>query len=754
VSEKRMSVCAGAIAISLTMSLGVTSTLGATEDGSDSRPLTAQPGKRLVPLGYGQAESDADGATIYMADHGPTGPAYFVFGTAGRRPDWGEHLTVVPNPPAPLEIRSIEFSVQVTATTTLFTEFDIWDSYNTAASPVNSGLLRAAEANYGVVPGQPLNQFYYQALFPFATPVPLADPDVFVEFKHKTASGAGGPLCSACRPIADGFAGGPALGTSENDIYTDQNLDGIFTFSAPNAGDRRVLSNTTVCGPSNCQTNWNFHIRGAPNPDVIDPGMDLFETPGCGTTFDNQPIDAGFFDFDDAFNNCVPPGSTCDPNVDLCSFPYTNGIVLQGEPVTTIPASILSMTDTIVARRAPANLPTPGSSVTIPIEIVALSLVSVSPITVTYSGGGTPTQWDVRVCISDFTQPQGTMTITRGSCPGEGGTFTSSLPVLPKLVFTQTFPLPTPPCTGQVTLDFGAEGLPPILFQTMDGHWLNDAPPGMGLIERPFVGAQGDQVDGNCDGFMDAARLPFTTNFHPGVRVPRCPSDQTCGAVGPPIKRLTEEDAQLAAHGVLPAEQPQSDSDLDCFPDNGDNCPNDQNPTQADLDGDGVGDACDNCPGVCNPGQDDADTDNLGDACDNCPAVFNPGQENADADGFGDACDCAPTDPANGPPGEVAGFRAQNKQTFGWTATPNAVRYDAVQGLIQALPVGPGGGDETCMDDIPGLSFNTPTLPIIGQPSFFVVRAENNCPPAGMGPWGFQGLRGVPGAPRVTTTCP
>src|SRR5262245_25920027 len=174
--------------------------------------MVPQPGKKLVPVGY-DAESAQDGATIYLNDH--VGGPFVFFGTSGRRPDWGEHITLVPNPPAPLEIRSIEFSVHVDSTTTLLTEFDIWDTYNTAASPVNSGLLRTAEANYGTVPpNDSVDTFYSQVLFPFATPVALADTSVFVQFKFKTASGAGAPLNLACLPIADVNSAGPNLGTS------------------------------------------------------------------------------------------------------------------------------------------------------------------------------------------------------------------------------------------------------------------------------------------------------------------------------------------------------------------------------------------------------------------------------------------------------------------------------------------------------------------------------------------------------------
>ena len=71
------------------------------------------------------------------------------------------------------------------------------------------------------------------------------------------------------------------------------------------------------------------------------------------------------------------------------------------------------------------------------------------------------------------------------------------------------------------------------------------------------------------------------------------------------------------------------DPDGDGVPNQNDNCPLANNPTQSDLDGDGQGDACDA----------DRDGDGVNDDVDNCPSTANPGQENLDGDGLGDVCD-------------------------------------------------------------------------------------------------------------------
>ena len=112
----------------------------------------------------------------------------------------------------------------------------------------------------------------------------------------------------------------------------------------------------------------------------VQPGIDIWTTPGGGTTFQEAAIPADFFD----------PGSD----------PLAGRIEFEGVPLPTLVGPPFSPTDTIVERLAPAVLPGPGTQDTIPIEIVALSLQSAQPITVTYSGVN-PELWDVQVCLSD-----------------------------------------------------------------------------------------------------------------------------------------------------------------------------------------------------------------------------------------------------------------------------------------------------------------------------------------------------------------
>jgi hypothetical protein len=90
---------------------------------------------------------------------------------------------------------------------------------------------------------------------------------------------------------------------------------------------------------------------------------------------------------------------------------------------------------------------------------------------------------------------------------------------------------------------------------------------------------------------------------------------------------------------------------------------------------------------------------------------------------------------------------APDKTTYSWAAEPAATRFDAVRGLLSALPVGPGGGDEVCFDDLAGPTLVDTDVPAPGAGFWYLSRGENAC---GNGSYGQQSN----GTPRVTTTCP
>ena len=231
---------------------------------------------------------------------------------------------------------------------------------------------------------------------------------------------------------------------------------------------------------------------------IVPAGHDLLETDPSQTYQDlNLPPD--FF------------GPGCEP--------FAGRVFLRGDPIGTFMGfGGLGPTDTIVRRLADA----PAPEATIPIEIVALNLVSVEPIIVTCGGLGQ--QWELRAQIFEGPNPPqipGSMTI-RHEFP-DGGTFDALLPVMPLLTFTR---VDGPGVIGPFPPPGG-----PINFQSTNVPWCHtanplDIPPGNLVIERP----------------------PLTSNFFPGI---------TCPEVGGQrIKEYFGEQALLAAHGVRPAEVP------------------------------------------------------------------------------------------------------------------------------------------------------------------------------------------------------
>lgn len=189
-------------------------------------------------------------------------------------------------------------------------------------------------------------------------------------------------------------------------------------------------------------------IGSAQAEDVL-PGHDLFMTDSSHTQFDFgvHPIAADFFGpGSDPFDGGVPASSLPLPQNPFC-------------PATVCANDDLSAIDTIVERLGPATLPAVGDSATIDIEIVALSLQSIDPITVTY-GGLNPELWDVHVCLSIEPQQTGLMKLRRTH--SDGGNFDSALPVTPRFIFTRQGD------SEQRVLDGGLAGI----MYVLDALWV------------------------------------------------------------------------------------------------------------------------------------------------------------------------------------------------------------------------------------------------------------------------------------------
>ncbi len=123
----------------------------------------------------------------------------------------------------------------------------------------------------------------------------------------------------------------------------------------------------------------------------------------------------------------------------------------------------------------------------------------------------------------------------------------------------------------------------------------------------------------------------------------------------------------------------------------------------------------------------------------------------------GDTCSgsvCAGT--PGPPPAEVdSGLqvaKAGASATVSWNAAAGATASDVLRGLISALPVGPGGGDETCLgDNLSVTTVSDAAVPPAGDGYWYLARGESFC---GNGTYGYSTQNATPTVERVSTTCP
>jgi uncharacterized delta-60 repeat protein len=90
--------------------------------------------------------------------------------------------------------------------------------------------------------------------------------------------------------------------------------------------------------------------------------------------------------------------------------------------------------------------------------------------------------------------------------------------------------------------------------------------------------------------------------------------------------------------------------------------------------------------------------------------------------------------------------------TLAWPLAAGATTSDVLRGSLASLPVGPGGGDEVCLGSTAATTMTDSDVPAAGSGVWYLVRGSNTC--AGSGPYGVQGIHGLPGASRVSSTCP
>ncbi len=174
---------------------------------------------------------------------------------------------------------------------------------------------------------------------------------------------------------------------------------------------------------------------------------------------DTDPIPGGFF------------GSGSDA--------FTSTVCLRGVPLG-LPQ--YGDADTLISRSADpfdrCDLPS-GTSSTVNIEIVALSLEGTAPITVSYTAGPDE-QWNVKVDLSPGGllpgTPPSTLTSVKTHC--NSGTYTSVLHVQPRFTFTKA----GDPLQVRV-LDTFMAGTAPVELRQDDPHpWVSDIDPFLGAM--------------------------------------------------------------------------------------------------------------------------------------------------------------------------------------------------------------------------------------------------------------------------------
>ncbi len=258
-------------------------------------------------------------------------------------------------------------------------------------------------------------------------------------------------------------------------------------------GRRRALRSTVV-GLLAALAVW-LVTAASPAAAAVAPGFDLFETDPGATAFafnDEFTIPAGFFG--------------------QGSRPFSGVVRFGGDPLTRFQGKKTGDADTVVQRPQAAGV-SPGTSATVPVQLVALSLVSIQPIQVSFDNGSSQL-FDVSVHLSPNRPSQGSATVSQTSV--NGGTMSSGIQVFPVFDFVPQGGGP------KRTIDVGALPLSPASLQKITLNAANTpwragcAPPAL-----PIPGLN----DGFCPG--------FTPDEH---------------------KQLSVEDAQAARHGIEPVQ--------------------------------------------------------------------------------------------------------------------------------------------------------------------------------------------------------
>lgn len=178
-----------------------------------------------------------------------------------------------------------------------------------------------------------------------------------------------------------------------------------------------------------------------------------------------------------------PPGNPAIPPdfFGPGSDPFTGDIELEGEPLGETDWGDYGDADTLIRRHGdPFNrcdLPSPDSE-SVYFDFLAVNLVSIAPITVTYNGGQDPELWDLRMVSSPRNdQPgwiDGWLTVTKTH--DNGGTFLAIFCFFPKFIITRQ-------TDGQtVVLDTGPPNGAHLDYTAAAGQWTHTVVPDLNVM--------------------------------------------------------------------------------------------------------------------------------------------------------------------------------------------------------------------------------------------------------------------------------
>lgn len=186
-------------------------------------------------------------------------------------------------------------------------------------------------------------------------------------------------------------------------------------------------------------------------------------------------------------------------------------------------------------------------------QVLAVSLQSTQPVTVTYSGAS-PELWNVRVCMTEASPPpQPDSRIQFVNECSSAGTFVAALKFRPRFIFTRQRD------GQQKFFDAGTVSPPAYIIFNGHGHWMNRDFSTAGFVSVPNNTVK---IDANCNGTFETT-LPATADAILGISRVNCNThspDQGFPAIEPfsvgphyVLEPATRDDQAFPLHSDRPS---------------------------------------------------------------------------------------------------------------------------------------------------------------------------------------------------------